>query len=84
MVIEAEPLNMIGQVQGLCFIDPCDGKVQVNHSTGIHPHSTNINPYISLILILILIHILKMQLTLAPISSNISTFSNIYPSSSFD
>ena len=35
MVIEAEPLNMIGQVQGLCFIDPCDGKVQMSHGVDV-------------------------------------------------
>ena len=29
MVIEAEPLNVIGNVQGLCFIDPSNGHAQV-------------------------------------------------------
>jgi hypothetical protein len=34
MVIEAEPLNVIGAVQGLCFVDPADGRVQVREDRG--------------------------------------------------
>ena len=32
MVIEAEPLDISGQVQGLCFIDP-NGTINVRNNT---------------------------------------------------